>query len=157
MSNVNLIPNQALRNFIGNQVFGSPVIAKHATTHANIALGQAFPFRVNGQNYSKAAVATLALTAQPAQSTLLSTCYYLILIDTAGTVTCLKGTDNSDVLPEVPAGTLMIAVLKVALANAATFTSGTTALNATDVTTTVAHPAYMPQGRLATELTFTAT
>jgi len=153
MSGINQVPHQNVRNVFNNQSLGSPNLARDGSTAAQIRTQIAIHFRIDGQNFYKAATAGIALTAQPVQP-ILTTCYYLILIDKAGAVTCLKGTNGSTVLPNVPAGRLLIGVMRVVLANAATFTSGTTALNATDVTTTFAHPAYMPEGNLATALTF---
>ena len=90
----------------------------------------------------------------------LTTAYYVIALDAAGTVAVVQGSyagqaitfanDLSKVLigtgaiPDEPAGYTAIGVIKVALAGAATFTPGTTALDAANVTATYFDVAILP-------------
>lgn len=109
-------------------------------------VGAGVDFVIDGILYNKADAATnLPLTAATAQ-TALSKCLYLICVDSAGAVTSVKGTDvltadltaGTKVLkwPALPANKAPIGAVKIALASSGTFTAGTTALDAANVTTT---------------------
>lgn len=123
-------------------------------TNANtINIAQAFDYVINGIVYSKAIADNTAMTAC-AQQAALTTCLYLITINTSGTVKITKGTEvlnrivaNGVVpleLPECPAGECPIGIMKIVCNNAATFTCGTTDLGATDVVDTFYNIAWMP-------------
>jgi len=62
--------------------------------------------------------------------------WYLASIGTTGVVTMTPGTDNENMLPAIPANQAPIGALKIATGAAATFTPGTTGLNATGITDT---------------------
>lgn len=120
--------------------------------------GAGVDYCIGGILYSKLDAATVAITAATTQA-LLTKCLYLVCLDSAGALTTIKGTDvlvsdltnGSRVLtwPDVPAGKCAIGAVKITLANAATFTAGTTLLNATDVTATYYDLFAVPTAPLA--------
>lgn len=70
-----------------------------------------------------------------AQQAVNTFCYYIVTVYMDGvTVTITKGTDNVGALPVVPASNALIGAIKVTTDATHTFTSGTTALNATGIT-----------------------
>lgn len=109
-------------------------------------VGTGIDYCIDGIMYNKADAATdLPLSAAAIQP-VLTKCLYLICIDSAGAVTSVKGdavltadlTAGTEVLqwPALPANKCAIGAVKITLASAATFTAGTTALDATNVTAT---------------------
>ena len=103
-------------------------------------------FAIDGILYYKADAATvIPLTAATAQAVSTS-CLYLMQIDTAGTVSSVKGrevltadlTDGSEVLEwPVPAdGKCPIGAVRIDTDSTHTFTPGTTALDAAGITET---------------------
>lgn len=109
-------------------------------------VGTGTDYCIDGILYNKADSATnVPLTAAAVQA-VLTKCLYLICIDSSGTISSVKGTAvlaadltaGNAVLkwPEVPANKCAIGAVKIALASTATFTAGTTALDATNVTAT---------------------
>lgn len=120
--------------------------------------GAGIDFSIDGIFYHKAEAATnLPLTAATAQ-TLLSKCLYLLIVDSDGAVTSVKGTDvltadltaGTKVLqwPEVPANKCPIGAVKITLASTGTFTAGTTALDAANVTATYYNLSTVPTAPL---------
>ena len=108
-------------------------------------VGSGVDYCIDGIMYNLADSATdKPLTADDAQ-TLLSKCLYLIVVDANGAVTSVKGEDvltadltaGTKVLqwPAVPANKCPIGAVKMTLASTGTFTAGTTALDAANVTT----------------------
>lgn len=123
------------------------VIGDGAKTGVGIAApnGAGVEFAIDGIAYHKADVATNApLTGGTVG--LLSTCLFLVCVDSAGTLSFVKGDDvltadltaGNAVLrwPTPPAGTCPLGAVKVATASSATFIAGTTALDAADITDT---------------------
>lgn len=116
-----------------------------ATIKINAPNGAGIDFAIGGIGYHKADTDNISVTAHAAQA-VLTKCLYLVQIDTDGTVSTKKGdeeltadmTAGKRVLhwPEPDAGKCPIGGYKVALANAATFTNGTTDHSASDVTVT---------------------
>lgn len=111
-------------------------------------------FHIDGNTYSKTgAPAVLPLTAAAVQP-VLTKCLYLIVIDSAGAVTSVKGiaqltadlVAGTKVLqwPDVPADKCPVGAVKITLASTATFTAGTTALDAANVTATYYDFAFVP-------------
>ena len=109
-------------------------------------VGTGSDFSIDGIMYNKADSATdVPLTAAAVQP-VLTKCLYLICIDSAGTISSVKGTAvltadltaGTTVLkwPELPADKCAIGAVKMTLASTATFTAGTTALDATNCTAT---------------------
>jgi len=108
--------------------------------------GAGLEFGIDGLAYHKAEAATdVPLTAAAVQG-LLSTCLYLVCINSSGTYSTVKGTEQltadltngTKVLdwPTVPAGLCPVGAVKVVTAGSATFTAGTTELDAASVTST---------------------
>jgi hypothetical protein len=107
--------------------------------------GAGIDYAIDGIAYHKADTDSIALTAAVAQQAL-STCLYLIQIDSAGAVSSVKGDDvlNADLdagrtalhWPPPAASKCPIGALKVRCNNAATFTAGSTDLGAADVVDT---------------------
>lgn len=109
-----------------------------------VAIATTIKYAIDGIIYSKTGAATdIPLTAAAIQP-VLTKCLYLICIDSAGTVTSIKGTAvltadltaGTKVLewPQPTAGTCPIGAVKMTLASTATFTPGTTALDAANCT-----------------------
>jgi hypothetical protein len=113
-------------------------------TNANtIKTAAAIDYCIDGIIYEKAITDNIAVTAGTTQA-VLTTCLYTISVDSAGAVTVTQGdsvlsadlADKGLEWPSPPADNCVIGGLKIALANAATFTPGSTDLGATDVTDT---------------------
>lgn len=102
-------------------------------------------YSIGARAYIKAATDNISVTTGTAQTTL-TQCVYWVVADAAGNVTTIQGSIQP--MPtvagyvagawEVPhvADKAVVGALKVTLASSATFTPGTTALGATNVTTT---------------------
>jgi hypothetical protein len=108
--------------------------------------GAGIDFCIDGILYHKADAATdLPLTADTVQP-VLTKCLYLIVVDSGGTVSSVQGepvltadlTAGTKVLkwPACPASKAPIGAVKMTLASTATFTPGTTALDAANCTAT---------------------
>jgi len=117
-----------------------------ATLSITAPNGAGVDYAINGVMYHEADAAdALALTAATTQAVLTS-CIYLVCLDSSHTISTVKGTERltTDLasgkyvldFPAPTVDTCCIGYIKVVLANAATFTAGTTELNATDVTAT---------------------
>jgi len=134
----------------GNFCFSKAGLAIGDGAKTGIALastvGTGTDFCVDGILYNKADSATnVPLTAAAVQP-VLTKCLYLIVIDSGGTISSVKGdavltadlTAGTKVLkwPACPASKAPIGAVKITLASTATFTAGTTALDATNVTAT---------------------
>ena len=126
-------------------------------THIDIAApnGAGVDYCIGGALYHVAdtSSASIDLGDQPTQAAD-TTCLYLVCLDAAGTVSVVKGKDvanGSGVIhyPAVPAGNCAIGSIKVKTAASATFTGGTTALDATGVTATFTDLFAVPTAPLA--------
>lgn len=109
-------------------------------------VGTGTDFCINGILYNKADSATnVPLTAAAIQP-VLTKCLYLVCINSSGTISTVKGdavltadlTAGTKVLrwPALPVDLATIGAVKITLASTATFTAGTTALDAANVTAT---------------------
>lgn len=109
-------------------------------------VGAGVDFCIDGILYNHADAATnLPLTAAAVQP-VLTKCLYLICVNSAGTVTSVKGeavltadlTAGTKVLqwPVPTVDTCPVGAVKMTLASTATFTAGTTALDAANCTAT---------------------
>ena len=109
-------------------------------------VGTGTDFCIDGIMYNKADSATdVPLTAAAIQP-VLTKCLYLICINSSGTISSIKGdavltadlTAGTKVLkwPAITAGLAPIGAVKMTLASTATFTAGTTALDASNCTAT---------------------
>lgn len=151
ISDLNDIPHQAIRNFVGNCSLDNAGLLE-GTNATTFKTQYAVSFRIGGQCFYKAATDNIAFTAT-AQQASGTTCYYLFTIDAAGTITVTKGTDGSTTLPDCPDDEAPLGVLKLVL-GATTFTGGTTDLGAANVTDTWAHINFMPADNSVADLTF---
>lgn len=134
----------------GNFCFSKAGLAIGDGAKTGIALastvGTGTDFCIDGIMYNKADSATnVPLTAAAVQP-VLTKCLYLICINSSGTISSVKGdavltadlVAGTKVLkwPEPTANTAVIGAVKITLASTATFTAGTTALDASNVTAT---------------------
>jgi len=133
LTNTITISNEAkadynlLRRQILNRSFGNAGVAA-STTVAKIVT--AFDYAVNGVFYTKAVTNNVALTANTTQ-TQSTYCLYLLVIDSSGTVRCIKGANAATdvaILPTTSSTQTPFAYFKILTGLAKTFTSGTTSL-----------------------------
>ena len=123
-----------------NGCFDNPALAIATTTSA-FKTANAISYAIAGQIYSKAATDNIAFSAVSGTLSNLSAgqqCVFLVCIDSAGTVKVVQSpivsSGDANPVPAVPGGYAAIGAIKVNAA--ATFTVGTTALNAANITTT---------------------
>jgi hypothetical protein len=178
MSKLSDVSNLAIRNMLGNRTLNKPTLAMDVTggDEEHVQTTAAIEYIVDGIHYSKAILnaQSIAVThgwngeasagyVQP----LLKTAYYVLGLNSSGTVCCVQGNYAGQTLsmdptvgvgqsvagatwvgkgdiPDVPSGYTAFGIIKIALAGAATFTAGTTALNAANVTATFTDVAVLP-------------
>ena len=165
MSSITSILSADVRKVLANRCLTKATLAINAGSAATIKTTGATTYSIDGVLYSKAALTaqSIAVThgafgdvvaAGPAAyvQPVLTTVFYVIALNAAGTVAVVQGTyagqtitfandlskvySGNGAIPVEPAGYTAIGVIKVALAGAATFTPGTTALDAANVTAT---------------------
>ena len=165
MSSIVNIVSADVRKVLANRCLTKATLAINAAAAATIRTTGATTYTVNGVMYSRDAISaqSIAVThdcfgnlvaagvAAYVQPTL-TTVFYVISVNAAGTVAVSQGsyagqpqtfandlskiyTGNGEI-PAEPAGYTAIGVIKVAPTVAATFTPGTTALDATNVNAT---------------------
>ena len=120
--------------------------------------GAGIDYCINGIAYHKADFDDTAITAAAVQAELTS-CLYLVCLDSGGNVSTVKGTAvltaaynaGSAVLnwPEVPANKCPIGAIKVDTASGYTFTANTTDLGGTGITDTYYDFIGMPTAPLS--------
>jgi hypothetical protein len=103
------------------------------TTVTKLKTANAIVYFLYNQQISKAATDNITMTAC-AQQAVNTFCYYLVSGDVNGTITVTKGVNNTYALPSTPAGQTAIGAFMVTTDGVTTFTSGTTALNASGIT-----------------------
>lgn len=168
------ISNGIIRKALGNVALTKGVLAINAATAATVKTTNAISYALNGVLYSKAALAaqSIAVThdawGAPVSAAAFpayvlpagKTMYLLLSLNAAGTVAVSQGTydgqavahgtDLSKVLvgngaiPQEPEGYTAFGLIKVTTAGAATFTPGTTALDAANVTASYFDLLYVP-------------
>lgn len=134
------------RGFTGTLSKAGLALGDGAKTGVALAApnGAGLDFAINGIAYHKADAATnLPLSAGTVQP-VLTECLYLIVVDSALAVTSVQGvpelTADLDAgtrvlqYPECPANKCPVGAVKIVLTSTATFTPGTTALDAANVT-----------------------
>ncbi len=109
-------------------------------------VGTGSDYSIDGIMYNIADSATNKPFTADVIQPVLTKCLYLVCTDSSGTVTTVKGkavltadlTNGVAVLkwPEYPTSKCVIGAVKIACASTATFTAGTTALDASNVTAT---------------------
>jgi hypothetical protein len=118
--------------------------------------GAGVDYCIKGEMYHLADGVSKAITAAAAQA-VLTKCIYLVCLNSAGTLSTVKGEEK--LITDIAAGAVLefpvpdddvcpIGYFTVSLANAATFTAGTTALSATDVTDAYFNLFAIPTGPL---------
>lgn len=135
---------------------------KIGSTATQIAIaapnGTGVDFAINGTLYYLADTATVAVTASQTVADG-DTALLLVCLDSSGTVSTVLGdaTSNTDITagngviewPQPTADTCAIGALKVKNASGADFITGTTAFNATSITTTYIDLLAVPTAPLA--------
>ena len=174
MSSLSKVRDAELRRLLGNQCLSKVTLAINAGSAATIKTTGATIFSIDGVLYTKAALLAQSFAVthnacgeavggdQPPAyvQPVLTTVFYLVCLNAAGTVAIVQGSyegqsiaypnDLSKVLtgkggrPKEPEGYTAIGVVKIALAGAATFTPGTTALDAANVTATYYDVSRLP-------------
>lgn len=165
MSSLNTILSADVRKVLANRCLTKATLAINAGSAATIKTTGATTFTVDGVMYSKAALsaqsiapthdafgnlvaAGVAAYVQPVGTTV----FYVVSVNAAGTVAVSQGSYTGQVqtfpndlskiwtgtgaIPVEPAGYTAIGVIKIAPTVAATFTPGTTALDAANVNAT---------------------
>lgn len=132
-----------------------PNVHKNAAGAATVDIGTTFTYALDGLLYSKTASDTIASVTGAVQATG-TTCYYLLSVDSTGSVTTTKGTavtfGSTPTVPTLPASNAPFGLIKIAITTTATgsFTLGTTAFNTiTGVTETFYNVGRMPSGASA--------
>ncbi len=120
--------------------------AKTGTNSFAAPNGAGIDFAIDGIGYHKADAATVAPFTAAVVQPALTKCLYLVQIDSAGAISTVKGTAvltadltaGNKVLqwPRPAANKCPVGAVKITLASTATFTAGTTALDAANVTAT---------------------
>jgi len=153
------IVNATERILYGTRNFAAAAIAI-GTTKSKVKTVNAINYCINGLMFAKAATDDLFVftTVAPVQG-LLTTCYYLLCLDASGASVVVNGTPmltaaitatNYPAVPEIPLDAngiptaCPIGIVKVVCAAAATFTPGTTLLDAANVTATYKDVSCMP-------------
>lgn len=174
MSALRDILNGSLRKALGNRCLSKITLAINGAAAATVKSTGAINYCIDGIFYTKAALAaqSIAVThdfqGNPVSASAISsyvlpagkTMYLLLCLNAAGTVAVVQGsyegqsipngTDKAKVLvgngdiPAEPAGYTAIGLIKITTAGAATFTPGTTALDAANVTATYHDLAAVP-------------
>ncbi len=167
MSKTSDLLNAAIRELIANRCYVKATLAINAGSAATVKNTGAIIYSVDGVMYTKSALSaqSIAVTnnytgstggayVQPANTTV----FYVLSLDSAGTVYVTQGTyagqdlsarsagataKGSGAIPDTPSGTTPVGVIKVAT-GAVTFTPGTTALDAANVTATYFDVSVLP-------------
>lgn len=173
MSDLTKIANQDIANALGGMCLTKGVLAINAAGAATVKTTNALVYGVGGVLYTKTALAAQSMavthrfdgkavtTADPAYvQPINSTVLYILALNAAGTVAVVQGTyagqqvtygsDLSKIVtagggvPTLPAGYTPIGAVKVATNGVATFTPGTTLLDAAGLTVTYFDLALLP-------------
>ena len=143
--------NTVIRNTTANRCFGKAGLAIHGANVENVQTVAAVDYSIAGVLYQLAITAEIDLSAcdfitETAGADTVSAQAkntdraYLLVLNAAGTVKVIQGTAvataGTCVVPGCPDGYAPLGVIKVANGNSATFTLGTTGLDAAGVTDT---------------------
>lgn len=174
MSKINKIGDAGLRSLLLNRTLSKATLAINAASAATVRTTGTLSYMLNGVFLTKAAMTaqSIAVThrfngdavtaadpayAQPA----LTEVFYVLALNAAGNVAVVQGSyagqvirftnDRSKVysgrggLPDLPDGYVPFGVIKVVTSGAATFTPGTTALDAANVAATYYDVSVLPE------------
>ncbi|MBV6342491.1 hypothetical protein [Candidatus Magnetobacterium casense] len=127
---------------LNNRTYGNSGFTSVGGATATVKTVKDVDYSINGKVFTKAATASIALTACPVQPA--GTTYdYLVSVDASGNVTCTMGLDIdeytkqwSPVRPSLPADNAPLGYFTVTTDDTHTFTAGTTNLNAAGLTIT---------------------
>jgi len=143
--------NTVIRNTTANRCFGKAGLAIHGGNSENVQTVAAVDYCIAGVMYQYAITAEIDLSAcdfiteTAAADTVSAQAKntdraYLLVLNSAGTVKVIQGTAvataGTCTVPGCPDGYAPLGVIKVANGNSATFTLGTTGLDAAGVTDT---------------------
>lgn len=153
--------NEASRELHGYRNTSAATLAINAASAATFKTTGAYAYLVDGVYKAKAALAAQAFSAGHAVQPIGQTIYYVVGLDSAGTVTTYQGAAASanamaaavqlgqsaasvpGSIPDVPNGVTPVGLIKVVTTSAA-FTPGTTALDAAGITVTFYDIAVLP-------------
>ena len=165
MSALSSIQHSDIRKAIGNHCLTDITLAINDAAAATIKSTGSIAFVIDGRHYTKSALSDQAITithdcfGQPVGGNnlpkytqpVLTTAYYLVCLNAAGTVAVVQGSYSGQELrypdlhrvltgtgglPVEPDGYTAIGMFKVVLTGAATFNPATTALDASNVAVT---------------------
>ncbi len=138
------LSHAVLRYLFGNRCSQAAGLALATVSKVKLQIVNAISFSIAGVLYLKAATNEIVVAAAVQAAN--STCYYVLCLNSAGTLSAVKGTDGGDI-PAVTDETLCpIGVLKIVNAQAAsaTVTLGTTDLTTAGITTSFKDLAALP-------------
>lgn len=145
------VRHASLQNTIGNRVMTRPVLAQDSGDANDIQTTNAIVYSIDGVIYNKAALSGQVVSVTDAVGDVLTqaddtTCYYVLALDSSGTVYTYKGEDGETTdLPGVPADRCVFGVVKVVLSSfGGAFTFGTDDFDASGVTSTFTDCAVQP-------------
>lgn len=149
----NALSDELTRDLLGNQTNGPVGLAMHASTKANIKTTNAVKYTIGGKWYSLSAVPSqsiAALAAYPVAAS--STAYFGVWVDAAGTLSFSNGIEEGfpplDRALSVSSGRRVqkcfLGYVKIVTGSSATFTPGTTELDASGITATFQDCKYAP-------------
>jgi len=161
------VQSQAVRTLLANRSLSKATLAINAGSAATIKTTGTNYFTIDGIQYSYAALSAQALAADATQQALISgqagfyvqpiskTVYYVIGINSSGTVKCFQGTytgqtftnfvgrAGDSLIPDIGNSYCPIGMIKV-VTGSATFTPATTALDAANITFTFYDLSVLP-------------
>ena len=131
--------SDAMLAMLKHMNFGTPLLTIHGANKDNLLTTVAMTYLIAGKPYNMAATAEITTLAATAQA-VLTKCWYLVQVAADGTTfSFVKGVDvltasGDAAIPEMEADVALVGAVHVQCENAATFTLGTTAFDAADVT-----------------------
>lgn len=132
----NLIDNATaydLQALLLNETAGPAGIVAGTTT-GTVKVATAFNYAINGVYYTKAITDNIAISGAVQGAG--TTAWYVLSINSSGTVTTTKGADGvTSTLPQAPANQAVFALMKITTDSSHSFTPGTTGTGATGITT----------------------
>jgi hypothetical protein len=143
MSKISDVYNAALRALLGFACLTKVTLAINAASAATFKTTGTTSYTCDGIWFTKAALAAQAFTAGHAVQAIGTTRYYLVTLDSAGTVRTIQGTSGGG-MPDAPANQTPIGAIKIVTNASTTFTPGTTALDAAGVTATYIDLCVLP-------------